>query len=66
MTTLSCFRIFSHPNVLPVLGAVNEAGSLVILSQYMPYGSLYNVLHEGSGKLIFTATIHLLAFFRRK
>ena len=46
------FRIFSHPNVLPVLGAVNESGSLVILSQYMPYGSLYNVLHEGSGKLI--------------
>ena len=49
-----CFRIFSHPNVLPVLGAVNESGSLVILSQYMPYGSLYNVLHEGTGKLTFT------------
>lgn len=52
MFTLFCFRIFSHPNVLPVLGAVNESGSLVILSQYMPYGSLYNVLHEGSGKLM--------------
>ena len=46
---IGCFRIFSHPNVLPVLGAVNESGSLVILSQYMPYGSLYNVLHEGTG-----------------
>jgi hypothetical protein len=46
---------------LPVLGAVNEAGSLVILSQYMPYGSLYNVLHEGSGKLKFTATMHPFA-----
>ncbi|XP_046853243.1 integrin-linked protein kinase-like [Xenia sp. Carnegie-2017] len=45
-------RIFSHPNVLPVLGAVNESGSLVILSQYMPYGSLYNVLHEGSGVMV--------------
>ena len=37
---------------MPVLGAVNESGSLVILSQYMPYGSLYNVLHEGTGMVM--------------
>lgn len=43
------FRIFSHPNVLPVIGAVNDSKNLVVLSQYLPFGSLYNVLHEGTG-----------------
>ena len=43
------FRIFSHPNVLPVIGAVNDSRDLIVLSQYLPFGSLYNVLHEGTG-----------------
>ena len=42
-------RIFSHPNVLPVVGAVTKAPNLMIISQYMPYGSLYDILHEGTG-----------------
>ncbi|KAK2550882.1 Integrin-linked protein kinase [Acropora cervicornis] len=45
----SKLRIFSHPNVLPVIGAVNDSKTLIVLSQYLPFGSLYNVLHEGTG-----------------
>uniref|UniRef100_A0A6G1SKF1 Integrin-linked protein kinase n=1 Tax=Aceria tosichella TaxID=561515 RepID=A0A6G1SKF1_9ACAR len=39
-------RIFSHPNVLPVIGCVIEPPSLVVVSQYLPLGSLYSLLHE--------------------
>ena len=42
-------RIFSHPNVLPVLGCCNSPPNLVVISQYMPVGSLHNVLHQGTG-----------------
>lgn len=48
----SKLRIFSHPNVLPVIGAVNDSKNLVVLSQYLPFGSLYNVLHEGTGIIV--------------
>lgn len=41
-------RIFSHPNVLPVIGCVNSPPNLVVVNQWMPYGSLYKILHEGS------------------
>lgn len=40
-------RIFSHPNVLPVVGCCNAPPKLIVINQYMPWGSLYNVLHEG-------------------
>lgn len=45
-------RIFSHPNVLPVLGACQSppAPHPVIITHWMPYGSLYNVLHEGTSE----------------
>lgn len=39
-------RIFSHPNVLPVVGCCNEPPSLVVVSQYLPLGSLFSLLHE--------------------
>ena len=42
-------RIFNHPNVLAVLGAVNKPPNLIVLSLYMPYGSLYDVLHVSGG-----------------
>ena len=42
-------RISSHPNVMPVLGGCNSPPNLVVISQFMPLGSLYQVLHEGSG-----------------
>lgn len=45
-------RIFSHPNVLPVIGAVTKQPNLMTLSQFMPYGSLYNILHEGTGIVV--------------
>eukprot|EP00795_Rhopilema_esculentum_P000581 gene581-10269_t len=41
-------RIFSHPNVLPVVGAVTKSPNLMTISQYMPYGSLFDILHEGT------------------
>ena len=39
-------RIFSHPNVLPVIGCTNDSPNLIVVSQFMDYGSLYHVLHE--------------------
>ncbi|XP_071951690.1 scaffold protein ILK-like [Antedon mediterranea] len=44
-------RIFSHPNIHPVLACVNQSSPLkmVTLSEALPHGSLYRVLHEGSG-----------------
>ncbi|VEN43066.1 unnamed protein product [Callosobruchus maculatus] len=45
-------RIFSHPNVLPVIGCCNTPNNLIVISQYLPLGSLYNVLHEGSGGIV--------------
>lgn len=45
-------RIFSHPNVLPVLGCCNSPPHLIVISQYMEIGSLYRVLHEGGGGVV--------------
>uniref|UniRef100_A0A674GF49 Scaffold protein ILK n=5 Tax=Neoaves TaxID=3078114 RepID=A0A674GF49_TAEGU len=47
-------RIFSHPNVLPVLGACQAppAPHPTVISHWMPYGSLYNVLHEGTNFVV--------------
>lgn len=45
-------RIFSHPNVLPVVGCCNAPPNLVVINQLMPYGSLYSVLHEGAGLVV--------------
>ncbi|XP_047126921.1 integrin-linked protein kinase [Hydra vulgaris] len=45
-------RIFSHPNILPVINAVAKQPNLMVISQYMPYGSLYNILHEGTGIVV--------------
>jgi integrin-linked kinase len=39
-------RIFSHPNVNPVLGCANTPPDLVVITQYMRYGSLHHALHE--------------------
>jgi integrin-linked kinase len=40
-------RIFSHPNVLPVIGCCNDPPNLIVINQFMVNGSLYAVLHEG-------------------
>ena len=40
-------RIFSHPNVLPVIGCCNDPPNLIVINQFMVNGSLYGVLHEG-------------------
>ena len=39
-------RIFSHPNVLPVVGCSVSPPKLIVINQYVPYGSLFNVLHK--------------------
>uniref|UniRef100_A0A8C7U540 Protein kinase domain-containing protein n=1 Tax=Oncorhynchus mykiss TaxID=8022 RepID=A0A8C7U540_ONCMY len=46
--------IFSHPNVLPMLGACQSppAPHPIIITHWMPYGSLYNVLHEGTNFVV--------------
>lgn len=43
-------RIFSHPNIHPVLGCVNQPPSLVVLSEYLQHGSLHKVLHEATSE----------------
>lgn len=48
-------RIFSHPNVMPVIGCCNSPPNLVVISQLMPIGSLYQVLHEDSGIVLDTS-----------
>uniref|UniRef100_A0A0B7A2V3 Protein kinase domain-containing protein n=1 Tax=Arion vulgaris TaxID=1028688 RepID=A0A0B7A2V3_9EUPU len=47
-------RIFNHPNVLAVLGccAPKDPPDLVVISQFMPFGSLYNTLHGESGIVV--------------
>lgn len=45
-------RIFSHPNVLPVIGCTNAPPNLVVVNQFMQYGSLYHVLHENTNLII--------------
>lgn len=48
-------RIFSHPNILPLIGACNSPKHLVTISQYMPRGSLYDLLHSAAGIVVDTA-----------
>ena len=48
-------RIFSHPNIMPVIGCCNSPPNLVVITQYMPLGSLYSILHEGTGLVVDTA-----------
>ena len=40
-------RIFSHPNVLPVIGCTNAPPDLVVINQYM-VGNLFNMIHGTS------------------
>ncbi|KIH43890.1 hypothetical protein ANCDUO_26097, partial [Ancylostoma duodenale] len=47
-TEFPALRIFAHTNICPVLAAANQPPNLVVISQFMPFGSLYNVLHEQS------------------
>ncbi|KYM89686.1 Integrin-linked protein kinase [Atta colombica] len=54
-------RIFSHPNVLPVLGCVNQPPQLATVSQYMARGSLHRLLHGGTGVVVDTARALRLA-----
>ncbi len=49
-----CCRIFNHPNILPVLGACNQPPNLIVISQFMPFGSLYDVLHGETGTVLKT------------
>ncbi|XP_071086848.1 scaffold protein ILK-like isoform X2 [Haliotis cracherodii] len=45
-------RIFNNPNVLPVLACCNQPPNLVVISQFMPFGSLFNTLHGESGIVV--------------
>lgn len=41
-------RIFNSANVLPLLGSCVSLPDLIIVCQFMQYGSIYSLLHEGS------------------
>lgn len=45
-------RIFSHPNILPVIGCCNAPPQLIVINQYMQIGSLFRVLHESSDVIV--------------
>ena len=45
-------RIFSHPNILPVLGCTNDSPNLIVVSQFMENETLHRVLHERTTLLI--------------
>lgn len=47
-------RIFSHPNLLPVIGCCNQPPSLVVVTEYQPMGSLYELLHLNKSQLVDT------------
>lgn len=47
----SIIRIFASAYINPVLASVNQPPQLIVVSQFMPFGSLYNVLHEQSCKI---------------
>lgn len=50
-------RIFSHPNILPIIGACNspQRSNLITITQYMPRGSLHELLHGQAGVVVDTA-----------
>ena len=37
---------------MPVLGCCNSPPNLVVISQFTPVGTLYQVLHEGTGIVV--------------
>ncbi|KAK6102280.1 integrin-linked kinase, putative [Brugia malayi] len=45
-------RIFAHSNICPVLACCNQPPNLIVISQLMSFGSLYNVLHEQTAVVI--------------
>uniref|UniRef100_A0A913HX29 Protein kinase domain-containing protein n=1 Tax=Strongyloides stercoralis TaxID=6248 RepID=A0A913HX29_STRER len=51
-TEFPALRIFANANICPVLACVNQPPNLIVISQFMEYGSLYNVLHDQSGVVI--------------
>lgn len=51
-TEFPALRIFACANISPVLAAVNHPPRLIVISQFMRLGSLYNVLHEQSVDVI--------------
>ncbi|XP_073837470.1 integrin linked kinase [Musca autumnalis] len=48
-------RIFSHPNILPIIGACNSPPNLIVISQFMPRGSLFHLLHGATGVVVDTS-----------
>uniref|UniRef100_A0AC35TYZ2 Protein kinase domain-containing protein n=1 Tax=Rhabditophanes sp. KR3021 TaxID=114890 RepID=A0AC35TYZ2_9BILA len=51
-TEFPSLRIFANANICPILACVNQPPDLIVISQFMEYGSLYNVLHEQTAVVI--------------
>ncbi|XP_026472417.1 integrin-linked protein kinase-like [Ctenocephalides felis] len=45
-------RIFSHPNILPLIGGCVDNHRLITISQYMTRGSLSAILHGAAGLVV--------------
>lgn len=45
-------RIFNSANILPVLGSCISFPDLILVNQFMPYGSLFNILHEQADLIV--------------
>lgn len=52
-------RIFNSAYILPVIGACVSLPDLIIVSQFMPHGSLFNYLHEHKGKSFLLLLVHI-------
>ena len=42
-------RLFTHLNILPVIGMCSHPPNIAVISEYIPLGSLHNVLHPKEG-----------------
>lgn len=43
--------------MLPVVGCCNSPPNLVVITQYLPHGSLFNMLHQESNIVVETAQV---------
>eukprot|EP01137_Pigoraptor_chileana_P014640 Opistho-2@69515 len=58
-TELSILSQIRHPNCILFMGAILEPGKMWIISEYMPKGSLHDVLHDTSQSLSWPQRINM-------
>lgn len=48
MAEVSLMSTLAHPNIVQLLGYLSLPGRVAIVSEYVPCGSLYDLLHSSS------------------